>query len=358
MTQGMARDLLGDVPWQLKLEAGLGDGFRIERWKGKERLIASTPLGLVSGAAQVDERSGTYQPRLSDRVLWLDGVYAVPWGKGTTLGVPEELVSGKADAAYQLAKRAIALGYNVLLLGSRTEERRCRYRSAEMQKLIGELRRYGLRVWVKFDGPLPRRLPEVDGVVWMEGLEENREHTLLEQLVADEASVRTRLPESMRLIYTIAAEEEDLERHAAWLDEFLDEVDLNTTVAFSALWGDPREQGRPLSPIWEALRATPDCSATPLLPVVDASSAAPPIDLLDRVRARMHRHPFAGLIVLAERLPKPGSLTHCALWCAGRLQWRDLAAELLAADWLRLFPQEEPSRPEPVVEEVPEEALV
>ncbi len=351
--QGMARDLLGGEQWQLKLEAGLGEGFRIERWNGACRIVASTPLALASGAAQVDLRSGEYQPRMKDRVLWLDGLYTVPWGRGTSLGLPAELVDGRADGAYQLAKGVIALGYNTVLLGSRTEQRQCRYKSAEAQRLIGELRRYGLKVWVKFDGPLPKRLPAVDGVVWMEELEEDREHTLLEQLVLDERVVQAKLGDGCRLIYTIAAEEEELERHAEWLEEFVDEVGDATSVAFSALWGDPRERDRPLSPIWEALRATPDVSATPLLPVIDAR-----IDLLDRVRARMHRHPFGGMIVLADQLPQEGSVAHCALWCAGMLQWRDLAAELLEEDWRRLFPQDEPAAVEPVLEEERVEALV
>lgn len=351
--QELARDLLKGEQWQLKLEAGLGEGFRIERWNGVERIVASTTLALASGAAQVDLRSGEYQPRMKDRVLWLDGIYTIPWGRGTSLGLPEELVDGRADGAYQLAKGVIALGYNTVLLGSRTEQRQCRYKSAEGQRLIGELRRYGLKVWLKFDGPLPKRLPTVDGVVWMEELEEDREHTLLEQLTADERVVQAKLGDGCRLIYTIAADEDELERHAEWLEEFVDEVDDTTSVAFSTLWGDPREKGRPLSPIWEALRATPDVSATPLLPVID-----PTTSLLDRVRVRMHRHPFSGMIVLADKLPEPGSDSHCALWCAGMLQWRDLAAELLEEDWRRLFPQDEPAVAELVLVEERVEALV
>ncbi len=125
------------------------------------------------------------------------------------------------------------------------------------------------------------------------------------------------------------------EQHAFWFEELCDEVALKTTLAFD---GSANTKD-----LWELLRCSEDCSATPLLPILDLSSSLMgeglwpilPITSFNYCLSRMRRHNFSGCIIRSATLPQVGSLLDCNLWVAGQMQWGSLTPELLTETWMK-----------------------
>lgn len=125
-----------------------------------------------------------------------------------------------------------------------------------------------------------------------------------------------------------------------WLSDLVDRAGPRTTIAFSAVAGEPAADHLPLHPFWETLRSSPDVSSTPLLPILNIGAVkqgeclcALPFDQLEQVLPRLERHTFAGFIGLTKHVPEELGLLHLSLWAAGQSLWHRKAPKLSAETW-------------------------
>lgn len=212
---------------------------------------------------------------------------------------------------------------------------------------------YGLKVFIKpeIKNFCPLNLSfkpgndRVDGIFWESGVSNpeflgdpgafdltlfdlvNKEMTLIEKSIGN-----------LELIYYMPLCEE-----VYWLSDLMDNAGPRTTIAFSAVAGDPREDHLPRHPFWDTLRALPDISSTPLLPIINTGAVkqgeclwpAPPLDLLEQFLPRLTRHNFAGFVGMTTRVPESYGLLHLSLWAAAQALWHGKTPELSVETWLK-----------------------
>lgn len=223
---------------------------------------------------------------------------------------PEALL--REGAAQPFCRRVLELGYNALVWPS-VAEGSTSLDEASFWSVVDEIRAHGIQC-IFADS-------RADVVWWQAsasncGADQLDVDSYLEDLQRAEATAG-------KLIYVLpweAARQEDI------LDYLVDEAKKSTSLAFSAVRGEPWRDFAEDHPFWERLRQSPDDVNTPLLPVINAGLVRqgwglwPTLssDLLERFLPAMERHVFGGAIVFTPHVPCPGSLLGTNLWVAAQ----------------------------------------
>jgi hypothetical protein len=169
-------------------------------------------------------------------------------------------------------------------------------------------------------------------------------YTQYELVVKEEKMVEKALASGSSLIFYVASPTvATAKTQAEWLEKLCDEVGAKTTLAFSAVAGNPSEDWRGLHPVWKKLRESIDVSSTRLLPFVNVGCLGLgeglwpllSIDLIDQVISRMQRHQFAGFVSVVNHLPTSKGLLACNLFAAGQALWGRRSAPLAAETFFK-----------------------
>jgi len=298
---------------------------------GKIGFEADSPLAGVYGLRQVEaatlsgylgELLGKNAPRYALRPLWV--------------GV--EQLEGEV---HKCAQRIAELGYNAVVL---TSEQLSSLH--DLNEISAVLRNYGLKVIVKHAtlDSLHVLWPAIDYLFWEASyLSEKTDRDSIEyDLALNEVSrLEQMLPTKVGLIYYIRSESlAESKRITPWLSKLCDEMGPKTLFCYEAM-----VEAQRLHPFWEAQRLSPDVSATPLLPIIDAGCVKDgeglwpvlPLDLLEACFSRMTRHHFAGAVMQVRALPTSRGLLDCNLWVASSLLWKDLSPALAAETWFKAY---------------------
>lgn len=380
----------------LKVESrGKGEGFHSSFKQGKVYIQAESPRAAVYGLSQLRVAAasgylgdflGSCQPRFDLRPIWIGCDSIVSIASDVSLAVPsyceKEVQENKGLQTKEVfCRRILELGYNAVILGGCEicQSRPRQGDASEVEQFCKLLKNYGLKIilkpiftdshnkrgccplneeyskWLqaKIDG-ICELIPSFDYLFWEGSLLRSdfstdkaaQEHTLSELVTAEAKLLEKLLPSNKRLIYFIPTPDHNTARQQAkWMPVFCDEVHKNTIISFSSVAGDCFEDHLPPHPFWEALRKSPDVSATKLLPLVNIGEinqgeglwAAPSLDLIDKYYGRLYRHHFAGMAVLVNKLPRPGAMLDCGLWVASQALWSDISVRLLSDTWFSAF---------------------
>ncbi len=164
-------------------------------------------------------------------------------------------------------------------------------------------------------------------------------------LIENEIALIEKVLKNIPLIYSITTTDlQQAQQQAKWLPTLLDNVGKQTSIAFSALAGDPTLDHLPPNPFWNALRQSPDASATPLIPLVNVgafnqgSGLWPGLssDLIDHYLSRCYRHSFGGVVVLSDVIPRREALLDAALWTTSQFLWKEFSSNLLLETWFEV----------------------
>ncbi len=276
------RDPSPFAKWELTTCSGHGrEGFESSYEGGVLRLQAETPLGAAFGIAQLARAA-----RAGHLAEWL--------GKRQPFFVLRPVRLRTPVSQWELfCEQLVMLGYNAVVSSDAPLEL---------------CHAYGLQVIS------PQ--PGMDYLLWESRtqLERSPERAKTEsELVMEELRRAEQAAGAARLIFSLPLLNQTVaDAQARWLGALCDAASICTTIAFPACGGTHS--------IWEALRRSPDCSSTPLLPLVDLSSS----EELERVFCRMERHPFAGALISAESF-----VDQALFWVAAQRQWSSRAAPLL-----------------------------
>lgn len=386
---------------KLHLSKGASESYTSKYAAGILSIEACNLMSQAYGIAQLDialkaghtaDYLGRSSPKFALRPLWLESEVEVVISELTSVYLPKFMLdSDFSEWIPKLWKRMVQLGFNAIIVGSRTSLQLKDFRDEKinLQEIILRLNECGIQVIVK-----PNFLPfQVDGYskncpfneqfreVLKEAIKQfflrvpacrqlfwesmllypfYRFHAkaqdlteveiVLEELkLLETALSRINQSPSKHLIFYVPSTGEHAGRQSNWLLNFLDDVGLNTSIAFSAVAGDFCHDHLSDHPFWKQLRYSPDSSSTPLLPIINFGAVEQgeglwPItnfDLIDRFLVRCRRHPFAGIIGIVNKLPVEGSLLDCLLWVAGQSMWRDMSPMMLAETWFAAFRQGE-----------------
>ena len=298
---------------------------------------------LLSG--HLGEFLGRVKPRFPLRPLWLGCEQSVRLSSSVSVGMPDE------QSLEPFCQRLCRLGYNAVILGKRDET----FHEKEGKIDLSTFQDYGIKVFVKPDvscgSPLDSfaGLPENCALFWKSDLlhPDFQNHPgafdlTLYDIVEKELKLVEGAAGKRELIFYIPTEDEaSAKLQSLWLSDLIDNAGSRTTIAFSAVAGDPCGDHLPPHPFWEVLRVSPDCSATPLLPLINTGAVKQgeclwpslPFDLLHQFLPRLERHPFAGFIGLAHHVPEGHGLLHLALWVAAQALWRGKSPSVSAETW-------------------------
>jgi len=370
------------------------EGYVAEAFDGLITVRASTSLGAAYGCAQlanaalsgcVAEYLGYQEPRFPLRPLWLGGHRALGVSDSVKIALPGFITSDHLEdpehALEVFCQRIIEFGYNAVIFGAREDVlvMHSLESSVGTDKLFEFLRHCGLKVIIKptivmkhqqSDYSVCPTNPEyVAGITealqeWLHISAQSPDYVLWETksndahffhhpsavkathydlVVAEVAMIEKALEGRASLIaYLSSPNESCAQKQAAWLSQLCDDVGDSTMIAFSAVAGYPHEDYRPQHPFWEELHRSPDTSATPLLPIINAGCLGIgeglwpvlSVDATDKVMCRLYRHPFAGAIAITNGLPMLQGLLGCSLWVAGHALWTSYSPAVLTDTWL------------------------
>lgn len=381
----------------LSLKDKKEEGYISSYAAGKLSIIANNSLSQAFAISQLcaavnarhlAEFLGEIKPRYALRPLWLKATNEISFGKGLSIHLPEFMIAEDAELLIpRLCKRLIECGYNAILIGSHfncweEENPKINELKIDLNAMLKQLHEHGIQVILKpnvqidFNSTsLTKNLKSslenifndfydqfsnVDYIfwesLWLTSVYQNDPKALLmtdsEMLLEEIRLLEQNLVNKSKLIFYMSApraQEKECLRHARWMINLLDDMHQNSMIAFNAVCGYPHSDHQCGHPIWELLRESPDCSSTPLLPVlniglVNQGEGLWPIinaDLLDRFLPRCSRHHFAGALSMASHMPRSGSVLDCNLWVAGQSLWRDISPLLLLETWFKAFRSDE-----------------
>lgn len=338
-------------------------------------------IGALSG--HLAEFTGESFPTFDLRVFWLKSCPLVSLTSHMFLSLPEVFLQVKQsktlDACVEtLCERLIQMGYNSLILGGWNIQSPSFEVQGELDLsyLFQKVRQKGLKLIVKpvvrleethssVESFCPDRyekqlkqafeeffssVPQVDCIFWesqfstelVTEFEDLKEQTFFERVSWEAKVVEKALGEKVHLLYHLPTPNQTVARDQAYCFETLcDELGRKTLLSFSSVAGKPHKDYLPLHPVWERLRASPDTSSTPIIPILNGGAIGMgeglwpvlPFDQLESCFAHMHRHPFRGAVVLASEIPKRGTFLDCSLWVAGQMLWNQKSPYLLAKTW-------------------------
>ena len=302
------------------------EAFRVFYRAGQLEIFAESDFGAATGLYQqlMAVQSGIFLDEEEERV---------PSFSLRPLWVTSERVHFCAS----MCQRLVECGYNALVMNFRQVD------SAVTQ----QTKEYGLKLiaQVETQRELEQLLSnslELDGIFWSGKAKKSAEETQLEQHCMQLRNLEEACLARCPLIYYVPLSKEgEAEEQAKWMPALQDNAGKKTIIAFSALSGPAWENHYALHPLWEVLLKSPDCSATPLMPLlnvggVDQGEGLWPVLTTEwamRCVSKMRRHPFAGILSLTRHIPKRGGLLDCNLWVAGQLQWRGSSEEVLLERW-------------------------
>lgn len=356
---------------QWHIQEGKGEGYEIVPIKGKLRVRASSPLAATYAFHQIEvyhkanhfaECLGKTDPRYPLRPIWLQPGLITPANIET------------------LCQKTIALGANSWIVGNFFEGM---YALDPIQRWpikdwCALLHSYGLKLFVKpqfqrafgysavcpmdtsycteVENMLKQWLQEVgkcDGLFWeCPHLESGFENALAardclhgEVVLHDLKMVEKALGNKDLIFYLPVRTPSDASACAPWMGSLCDSAGFRTKIAFSAVAGNFYDDHLPSHPFWNELRASQDCSATQILPIVNGGSITqgeglwPGLaqDLFQEYIAKCYRHPFAGIIIPAYTLPNKGTFLEGSLWIGSQAQWSVRTPEVLADTWLSAY---------------------
>lgn len=311
--------------------------------------LSTLIMGIKSG--HLSECLGENKPRFPLRLLWFKGEF------------PQKNLLADTD---RFCGRLLEIGYNTILfgLGDLSYE--------HVEDFCIACAEYGIKVFVKPQWSFKQRCPidaayvadiqsklsklvktapTLHGIFWEGGLfhpddyhhPKARDATHFEMIHAEASMVEAVLG-TKKLIYSVVISDPNVaNQQAEWLSELCDSVGTHTSIAFSAVAGDPCEDHLEPHPFWATLRKSIDVSGTPLMPIVNIGSVGQgeglwpslSLDLSDRYLSQCVRHHFGGIIGVVNSLPVRGALLECSLWVASQMQWKKTSAGLLAETWFK-----------------------
>ncbi len=336
---------------------GKKEAFSASYGGGILTLKSTTPLSNVFGIQQLitginsghlAEFLGESQPRFELRPLWVGCDRLVKAAPEVTLAFPHSLVAD-SEKIHPFCQRILDLGYNGVLFGARQDSSYPIKEEWDISSLFDVVQQHGLKVIVKPStakedhlDTLFHSFPSIDYLFWETPLKRaDGTKTLLESHI-EEMKRLEKACGQVGLIYFIpAADKSEAEQQAQWLPWLCDEAGERTILAFPAVAGQMTADFLQLHPFWNALRASPDTSSTPLMPIVNCGALKQgeglwPVlnyDLIERFFERCYRHHFAGIMTLVNQLPQKRSMLDCCLWIASQAQWGNKAPLLLAETW-------------------------
>jgi len=304
--------------------------YRADYEDGVIRLIAGSSLVAMYGCYQLaigvmsghlGEFLGEHCPKFSLRPLWV--VDSGGW-----------LSSGAIDL---FCSRVIELGYNSVV-----------FEGLDVLGYVDVIKSYGLKVIAKVSGDEDFSIIKDNAIdyVFCEADFYNdssdRDATMYELAKREVKALESVFKDIADVIYYLPRV---CHRNASWFGSLCDDVAKGTVIAFSAVDGDSHDCYLPPNYVWEALRESVDVSSTPLLPVVNSGKIAHgegmwpdmSLDLVDKYFDRMHRHNFAGVMILTRHLPAGTGVLHGSLWVAGNAMWSGFPARLLAETWASVY---------------------
>lgn len=372
------------------------DHYFGKRSAGKVRIEASNPLAAVYGASQLKagissgylaEFLGGRRASFPLRPLWIKCEKHVSITEKVGLYLPNFFIEKKKAVFELFCRRCIELGFNAVILGMRgfCFEHKSSVAFPELDILAEMLHEYGIKLLVKpviyylpDEEGFPRipqgkifcqkicegladlfqKAPALDALFWECHYQHSdflyhprgNEMSKLEKTLAELKLIEGTIPEGVNLLYYLPCEGTKMaKQQGQWLAPLLDEAGPATTIVFSTVSGDPIHDHESPHPFWHLLRASPDVSATPLLPIINVGGVGVgeglwpgvSLDLLDDFFHRAERHPFAGFIALTPHIPRKGSLLDCALWVAGQLLWQRGAPYHVVESWFAMHLPEE-----------------
>jgi len=371
------------------------EAFSCQYAGGTISLEAETALSAAFGIHQIIagvgsghylEFLGEWQSRFALRPLWLGcdcEVTLIPakTKNGVGINLPAFLWDEKSSLD-SFCERVIQLGYNSVLLGSRKgmfgailgdEE------NFNLEQVCSAFHEYGLKVILKPNimpinkaiGRSPidhlyvsaiqhslrefiQKVPSLDFLFWEGDFlhPECRQHpsvynlTLAEIVTAEVHMLEEALEGKIPLIYYVPSVDLVMSKQqSVWMPALCDEINISTTLAFSAVAGAPFADHLSPHPFWEKLRKCSDPSAIKLMPIVNLGGVqqgegfwpALTLDLVDKFIGRCRGHHFGGAITLANHLPALGTLQDCCLWVASQYMWKERPTSLLAETWFLTY---------------------
>lgn len=365
-------------------------------YRGYElHLHGDSILGLIFGFSQLKsalkgnylaEFLGSHAPKFPLRPIWIGCERLYSLSESIQVALPRWLTLNdlmNPSESCEIAKfccRLLELGYNALILGSRSPEKKFQVEEGgrELLPLFALFHRYGIKVILKveWNGLLDSEertccpadlqyqmhllesfeeikwaLSSIDFLFWeschlhpsFDQPESALDLTRLELIAAEEKLIERALGGSAGLIYYLNEHPSgSAPACAKWLQALCDEVEEGVVVAFSATCGDPRYDFLPINPLFGELRKSPDCSFTKMMPIVNAGSIGKgeglwPVfstRLVEQVGSYLYRHPFAGMIALANHLPAAGGVLDGSLWISSQVMWQSRSTSILAENWL------------------------
>lgn len=381
----------------LSIKEKNGEGYTSVYAGGKLLITANSPLaqayaisqmGAAVQAHHLADYLGASAPLFPLRPLWLKATTEIMLTEHLSLHLPEFMLAEDAQLVLpRLCKRIIECGYNSILIGTYQSNWELTSNPAaltlDLKSIIQQLHDHGIQVILKPNfktdistkalgksqhdlevaiSELFQQYPKIDGLFW-ESLwqtnayledEDALDSTDAEIALSEIEVLENCIQERAKLIFYMAApvagKKESL-RQAKWIVSLLDDMKKNSILAFNAVSGSAFDDHASDNALWEILRESPDCSSTPLMPILNVGLVKQgeglwPVtnfDLLERFLPRCTRHPFAGVVSISSHLPQAGSVLDCNLWVAGQSLWRVIPPALLAETWFKAFRPEENS---------------
>ncbi|MBA2727516.1 MAG: hypothetical protein H0U49_05005 [Parachlamydiaceae bacterium] len=376
------------------------EGFTSKYAAGVLTIDSAGAYGHACGIAQMTAATkaghladylGKTTPKFPLRLVWLDTESEVEIADLVTIHLPFFMLNPDLMSwVPQTAQRLIELGYNAILLGCRKSifVPNVVSQKVDLQSVIKMFGLYGIKVILKpnlqflqddhcskcpldeaFRASLTKALsqlhalvPACNSIMWESMLQSPRfrfhqqakDLTLVDiviqevQLVEKCHQLQGKKGERELIFYLPLSSISEGRSHAEWIPTLLDEMGEKTTFAFSSVQGNFCHDHLPDHPLWQQLRQSPDCSATPLLPIVNLGAVeqgeglwpATNFDLIERFYPRLRRHTFAGVIGVVNHLPEEGSFLDGLLWVAGQSLWRDMPPSMLAETWFSAYREE------------------
>lgn len=369
-------------------QEGKSERFHITYSNRTFRIQADSPLAAVFGISQLQmaykggywpELLGDTQPHFALRPLWIPGTHLFRLADEILLALPPELHHPSEPYFSSFCQRLLELGMNSVVLGhyGNLTGEGSRAEKIDLSTLCSAFHEYGIKVLIKPHFLLEKGSPvdphycdklaqqlkslssaSLDGLIWESGIDQvqfehhpaaewltyaellQKELQLLEELIPKKTSLIFFLPKVNRF---------SEEQQGEWLLFLCDSPKKKTTtLAFSAVAGEPWEDAQRPHPFWEKLRCKIYPVPTPLLPLFNSGALqqgeglwpTPPLELLDFYIPRMKRHHFLGALSLAPHIPPKGGMLDLTLWILAQALWQPASAPLLLERWCSCFKQE------------------
>lgn len=320
-----------------------GEAFQVRLLSGVLELHIGSLFSAVTGLYQllIGARSGALAEHVEEQVpefplrpLWIGGD-------------PARLFR-ESSVCQAVCSRVVELGFNAVMAGfwdssaCWNEESRLALRQLSLAAEAFEL-----KLIAPFYDDLFKDCPSLHAAFFQSRLlkeaQPSERYTRLEQHHREMQRLEQLCPKDCQLIYYLQPEgHAEALAQTEWIPSLQDLAGNRTIIAFPAVAAAPWEDHVPPHPLWENLRRSPDTSATPLMPLINAGSVRQgeglwptlTVDASSRYIGAMRRHAFAGALCLTAEVPRRQGLLDCSLWTAGQLQWRYSPSEWLLERWL------------------------